>query len=137
MSRTARTLLLLATFGVLLTGVLAGAFAQLPAALPVAAADAPPAAIAEPAPAPADVLASSVTGVDAEFVAAVVGPDTDLAPGQALELVYAGHRVCEGFTAGVPMVDLADALVAELAVTDEDARAFITLADEYYCSAAV
>lgn len=137
MTRTARTLLLLATFGVLLSGVLAGAFAQIPAALPVAAADAPPAVLTEPAPAPADVLAPSVSGVDAEFVAAVVGPGTDLAPGQALELVYAGHRVCEGFTAGVPMIDLADALVAEFGVTDEDARAFITLADEFYCSAAI
>ena len=135
MTRTVRTLLLLATFGLLLTGVLAGAFAQIPSGS-VAQADAPP-AIAEPTPAPVEVLAPSVSGVDAEFIVALVGPATDLAPEHSLELVYAGHRVCEGFTAGVPMVDLADSLVAAHGFTDEEARAFITLADEFYCSAAV
>ena len=135
MTRTARTLLLLVTFGVLLTGVLAGALAQLPSGS-VAQADAPPAAV-EPAPAPADVLAPSVSGVDAEFVAALVGPATDLAPERSLELVYAAHRVCEGFTAEVPVMVLADSLVAAYGFTDDEARAFLTLADEFYCAAAI
>lgn len=130
MTRTRRTLLLLATFGVLLTGVLAGAWSAIPGDLPAAAADqlpAPAVAIAIPAPV--------LDGVDAAFVAQLL-PASEVTDARALELASAGHRVCEGFTAAVPMVDLADSLATGLGFTDREARAFITLAGEFYCPAA-
>lgn len=131
MTRTARTLLLLATFGLLLTGVCAGALSVMPATPPAAAqADEPFSAVELPL-APA---APALSAVDAEFIAALVGPATDVVPEQALELVYAAHRVCEAITAEVPVIVMADTLVVDHGLTDTEARDFIALAGQLYCA---
>lgn len=52
-------------------------------------------------------------------------PDTDLTVDQAREVVSTANRVCDGLTAGVPMVEFTFVL-AEQGLTDTEARAFVT-----------
>ncbi len=74
-----------------------------------------------------------VADVDATFLAQLFGPDTDYAPDHAAALVTAAHRVCEGITADVPVVDMAAVLTTAHGFTDDEARTFIALAADTYC----
>lgn len=94
-------------------------------------APAAPAPIAAPPAAPAPVV-EPVEPVD-PFVASLVGPGTDLAPGQADELLALAARVCDGFAADVPVVVLADALTVSHGFTDEEARTFVNAAGVQVC----
>jgi hypothetical protein len=102
-------------------------------------ADAPPAAaVAEPQridaiSADSGTEAADLADVDAQFVAALFGPDTDHSTAHALELTYAGHRVCEGHTAGVPVDVIASTLADEYGWTADEGARFVTLADQFYC----
>lgn len=68
------------------------------------------------------------------FLVALVGPGTEV-PANAEELLLAADRVCEGFTAEVPLVVMADALTVELSLTDEEARHFVNTAGVIHCAA--
>lgn len=46
-------------------------------------------------------------------------------PAQLTELNYAADRVCEGLTANVPLMVLADTVSAEQGLTDEQAHDFV------------
>jgi hypothetical protein len=67
------------------------------------------------------------------FLGALLG-DAGL-PANALDLSYAADRVCEGMTAGVPLLDMADAVAGEFSVDDEQAHEFVRLAATIRCSA--
>jgi hypothetical protein len=68
------------------------------------------------------------------FLLALLG-DAGL-PENAEELLLAADRVCEGVTAEVPVVVMADTVAAEFSVDDEQAREFVNLAATIRCSAA-
>jgi hypothetical protein len=91
-------------------------------------------AVDEPA-VPAAPALPTLPGYDAAdpFVVALLGPDTDASPERVVELLLAADRVCEGFTAEVPVVDLADTVAEELSLTDEEARAFVNTAGTVRC----
>lgn len=122
-----------------LTALLLAAFAGLAVLLLPASAGAvtatdhgqPPVVAATALP-PGAVAPAQADAPDA-FLAALLGPATDLAPGQAETLTAAADRVCEGFTAGVPVVVMADRLSAELGLTDEEARHLVNTAGTVHC----
>lgn len=63
-----------------------------------------------------------------------LAPGSDLAPDTAAALLAAADRVCEGVTAEVPVVDMANALTVELSLTDEEARTFVNTAATVHCA---
>jgi hypothetical protein len=67
------------------------------------------------------------------FLVSLVGAGVDLPADHAAELLLAADRVCEGITAEVPVVDMADALVRDLGLTDEEARHFVNTAAMVHC----
>ncbi len=69
------------------------------------------------------------------FLVALVGPGTDLAPGQAEELTLAADRVCEGVTAGVPEGFMIRTVSEEQGVSLEDAHRFVEAAMTIHCIA--
>jgi hypothetical protein len=60
-------------------------------------------------------------------------PGTDLTLDQAREVVLAADRVCDGMTAGVPLMDMADTLTVDLGLTDTEAHAFVRSAAQVNC----
>jgi hypothetical protein len=89
-----------------------------------------PAEAVQPAPAPAVVHVTPETP-DA-FLRTLVGDGTHLPP-NAEELSLAADRVCEGITAGVPVMVMADTAAAQLALTDEEARHLVNTAAVTRC----
>jgi hypothetical protein len=146
MTSTARTVLVFVAFVLCAAGVAAGV-ASIPAPGERAAAPAvefhridaiPAAPLAAPATDPAGgSTADPLVDVDVAFLTDLFGPATGYTPEQAAELVLAAHRVCEGSTAGVPVVDMATVLTVDHGLTDDEARAFIAAAADAYCVPAV
>lgn len=78
-----------------------------------------------PAPRP-EVAPVAVTAAPAvDPLVAVAMPAADPTPEQAETITLAGDLVCEGLTAGVPMVDLTAGLSARYGMGEEEARAFV------------
>lgn len=100
--------------------VLAGLLMPAPAA---EAAQAPPAAAVQ--------VQTPVTAEDA-FLAALLGPGTGI-PANADALLIAADLVCEGITAEVPVMVMADGTAADLSLTDEEARHFVNTAAVTWC----
>lgn len=94
---------------------------------------APSAAPQVAAPALPPAAGASATEEPSAFLTALVGPATDLTAAQAGDLLAAADRVCEGAAAGVPVMDMADALAGELALTDEEARHLVNTAATVHC----
>lgn len=88
----------------------------------------PASAVSAPAPVPA-----TATGELDGFLAALA-PSTDLSPEQAADLLAAADLVCEGVTAEVPVMVMADTLAADLGLTDEEARHLVNTAATVYCT---
>lgn len=82
----------------------------------------------------ADPAAATVEAPAPLLVA--LAPASDFTPEHAAVLVEAADRVCEGATAGVPVVEMADRLVVELSLTDEEARTFVNTAATVHCVSA-
>jgi Protein of unknown function (DUF732) len=92
-----------------------------------------PAARADtPAPA-AQERTATLSGPDAAFLS-VLAPGTELEPGQAAALVEAADRVCEGVTAAVPVVVMADTVAADLGLSDTEARHLVNTAATTRCA---
>lgn len=137
MSRTLRTAVLLTVLVLAALGVAAGV-----ASIPNPGAAAPAPAVLEPhridaipavqplAPAAPVEL---VDPADGEFLAALLGTDTDLPPALAASLIDRGHRVCSGLDAQVPTESMRDALMVDLGLTDDEARALLAAAVAVYC----
>jgi len=89
----------------------------------------PAPAVVEPAP-----VVEAPALADDPFLGALLG-DAGL-PENAEELSLAADRVCEGFTAEVPLVVMADTIAVEFGVDDEQAREFVNLAGTIRCSSA-
>jgi hypothetical protein len=121
-----------ATTAVLAAAVLT-AFAALAAILLPASAGA-----VQPAQRPATVELApamhSTATTGSPFLTALVGPGTDLTEGQAAELIAAADRVCEGFTAGVPVAVMSTTLMTELSLTGEEARHLVNTAAVLHCA---
>lgn len=82
---------------------------------------------------PAPVALVQAPALDEDpFLGALLG-DAGL-PANAEDLSLAADRVCEGVTAEVPVVVMADAIAAEFSVDDEQAREFVNLAATVRCS---
>lgn len=86
-----------------------------------------PAAVVEPA---AQVI---TPGPIVEPVLVALAPDSDLAPAHAEQLTLVADRVCEGWTAEVPLMVMRDTVAAELGVDDAEARAFVDTALTVHC----
>lgn len=102
------------------------------------------AALLLPASAAATVPAQQVSVVPAvhattpqpdAFLVALLGDATDLAPGQAEELLLAADRVCEGITAEVPEGFMIRTVSEEQGVTLEEAHQFVETAMTVHCAA--
>jgi hypothetical protein len=91
-----------------------------------------PTAQAAPAVEVAEV-APVVAEPAAPFLVALLGDSGT--PENAGELLLAADRVCEGLTAGVPVVVMADGIAAEFGVDDEQARHFVNTAGVVHCAA--
>jgi hypothetical protein len=103
--------------------VIAAALAALFAVLaPGAPAQADP-----PAPA-AEERTATLSG----FLPALA-PDSDFTPAQAEALTLAADRVCDGFTADVPVVVMVDTLMADLGLTGPEARRLVEVAGVEVC----
>jgi hypothetical protein len=70
--------------------------------------------------------------VQADLVA-LLPEGTDFTPGMLTEVRAAADRVCEGVTAGVPVMVMADTLAVEQGLTDPEARHFVNQAALGYC----
>jgi hypothetical protein len=67
------------------------------------------------------------------LVAAVFGGQTDYTTVQADRIHQAADRVCEGFTAQVPLVVMEPELVQEFDMTGEQAHEFVQVAHAQQC----
>jgi hypothetical protein len=74
----------------------------------------------------------ALQGAEAEFLTALA-PGSDFTEEQARDLTSWAFKVCEGITAEVPVVDMADVLVREVGMTDAEARDFVTVAGDTVC----
>jgi len=72
-------------------------------------------------------------GTDFGLVTVALGEGTDFTQAQVDEILLAADRVCEGITAGVPVVVMADTLVQTQGIGDEAARDFVNLAATTRC----
>jgi hypothetical protein len=89
----------------------------------------------EPTPAVAQESVESLVAHD-NLLLARAGqfvPATELTLDQAREVIAAADRVCEGMTAGVPLMDMADALTVDLGLTDTEAHDFVKAAAQLNC----
>jgi hypothetical protein len=80
---------------------------------------------------PAPVVKAPAEQLD-PFLVALIGEGVDF-PANADELSLAADRVCEGLTAEVPLVYLADGIADEFGVDDTEARRFVNLAGVIRC----
>lgn len=112
-----RTARLVAAFALVLAGFALIAVALMPSS---------------PARAVAATEAPAAVEVDPFLVA--LAPGTHFAPEHADALLAAADRVCEGVTAEVPVVDMANALAESLGLTDEEARDFVNTAATVHCA---
>lgn len=71
-----------------------------------------------------------------DLVGLTLGTGTDYTQAQADEISQAGDRVCEGFRAGVPVVEMERTLVAAENLTDVQAHQFVLNAHTLRCPAA-
>lgn len=115
--------------------VLVGGFALIAALLMPAAGSGRPVAVAAhrislELPARPQVAASD------DLVGLTLGTGTDYTQAQADEISQAGDRVCEGFRAGVPVVEMERTLVAAENLTDVQAHQFVLNAHTLRCPAA-
>jgi hypothetical protein len=104
-------------------------FAALAATLLPTAAERP--AVVELAPA-----LRSTAAEPSPFLVALLGDGTHLDAAQVEELTAAADRVCEGVTADVPVMVMADTLAGELSLTDEEARHLVNTAATVHCAPA-
>jgi hypothetical protein len=94
---------------------------------------APPAQAVQAPPTPATQPVTPADTGDA-FLAALA-PATDLPADTAAALTEAADRVCEGFTAGVPVAVMTTTLMGELSLTGEEARTLVGVATSTRCAA--
>lgn len=80
----------------------------------------------------AAVVSPAVTVLDPVLSAAF--GDADFTEAQTQEVWLAADRICEGYTAGVPLMVMADQLVAEQGITDEQAHDFVRLVVQTRCT---
>lgn len=87
-----------------------------------AAVSVPAAPVPAPAPAPVDRLADGV-----------LGGRTDYTTVEVERLHEAADRVCEGFVAQVPLVEMEPELVREFSFTGAEAHRFVKVAHSVQC----
>lgn len=63
-----------------------------------------------------------------------LAPNSGFTPAEVERLVTAADRVCEGFLAGVPYVQIADGVAASVGVDDTEARRFAAIAASTHCA---
>lgn len=81
----------------------------------------------------ATIAPSATPSADEQFLVDLMGPGVGYTAQQAQTFTLAADRVCEALTAQVPLMDVADHLVAELDLTDTEARDFATTAARTHC----
>jgi len=68
-----------------------------------------------------------------QSVAVELVPGADLTPEQVALVEQTADLICEGFTAGVPVVNMADSLVWNFGLTDTEARDFVNQVGNTHC----
>lgn len=114
----------------LLAAAVVLAFAALAAVLLPAD---PAAAVQAPAVSAAAAVQVQEPAPAADPFLAALAPSSDFTPEQAAALSSAADRVCEGFTADVPVVVMEETLGAELHLTPAEAHSFVAAAAEARC----
>lgn len=87
-----------------------------------------------PQAAPAAAATAPAPAYSVPALAEELAPGADLTVAQADALTLAADRVCEGLTAEVPVMVLADTLVTQQGLSDEEARDFVHAAAAGHCA---
>lgn len=64
---------------------------------------------------------------------AAFAPSVDLTADQAAQMLQVADLICEGMTAGVPLMNMADSLVWNQGLTDEEAHDFVRTVAQTHC----
>lgn len=62
-----------------------------------------------------------------------LAPSTELTDTQVLSMLEVADLICEGMTAGVPLMNMADSLVWNQGLTDEEAHDFVRTVAQTHC----
>lgn len=87
------------------------------------------------AAAPAEITfhrIDAIPTIQLNEVAALV-PDADLSTDQLEQVSLVADQICEGITAGVPLMNMADSLVWNQGLTDTEAHDFVREVAQTHC----